>query len=298
VADERGSGVSGVLRRLLTPFSVEITPRETTKLPPLSDLLDPGTAVYLTFLPNVPWEETVAGVRWIAEAGMRPVPHIAARGVPDRAALHRMLGELAAAGAEDLLLIAGGMAPVGEYHETVQILDSGCLEESGIRRVGVAGHPEGHPDVADDVLTWALAAKNRIARDRGLDMHLVTQFTFAAEPIVAWERRIRAMGNTLPIHVGLPGLTSPAKLLKFGLSCGVGPSLKVLRRQTGGVLKLATTPVYRPEDTLLDLAAAVAADPRSLLATAHFFPFGTLAATAEWAYDLRARHTPRSERSA
>jgi methylenetetrahydrofolate reductase (NADPH) len=287
-----------VVRGLLTPFSVEITPRETTRLPPLSDLLDPGTAVYVTFLPNVPWGETMAAVRWIADAGMRPVPHIAARGVADRAALRGMLSELAAVGVDELLLIAGGMAPVGEYHETVQVLDSGCIEEAGIRRVGVAGHPEGHPDVGDDLLTWALAAKNRIARDRGLDMHLVTQFTFAAEPIVAWERRLRAMGNTLPIHVGLPGVTSPAKLLKFGLSCGVGPSLKVLRKQTGGVLKLATTAAYRPEETLLDLAAAIAADPRSLLSTVHFFPFGALVATAEWAYDLRARHTPRSERSA
>ncbi len=286
------------LRGLLTPFSMEITPRETTKLPPLSGLLNPGTAVYLTFLPNVPWEQTVDAVRWIADVGMRPVPHIAARGVPDRATLGRMLADLTAVGVEDLLLVAGGMAPVGEYHETVQILDSGCVEEAGIRRIGVAGHPEGHPDVGDDLLTWALAAKNRIARERGLDLYLVTQFTFAAEPIVAWERRLRAMGNELPIHVGLPGVTSPAKLLKYGLSCGVGPSLKVLRKQTGGVLKLATTTAYKPEDTLLDLAAAIAADPRSLLTTAHFFPFGALVATAEWAYDLRARHTPRSERSA
>ncbi len=52
----------------------------------------------------------------------------------------------------ELLLIAGGMEAVGEYHETVQILDSGCLEEAGIRRIGVAGHPEGHPDVAQDLL--------------------------------------------------------------------------------------------------------------------------------------------------
>jgi methylenetetrahydrofolate reductase (NADPH) len=218
--------------------------------------------------------------------------------VADRAALQSMLTDLAAAGVDEVLLIAGGMTPVGDYHETVQILDSGCLEAAGIGRVGVAGHPEGHPDVGDDLLTWALAAKNRIARERGLDMHLVTQFGFAAEPVIAWERRLRAMGNTLPIHVGLPGVTSPAKLLKFGLSCGVGPSLKVLRNQTGGVFKLATTAAYRPEQTLLDLAAAIAADPRSLLACVHFFPFGALAATAEWAYDLRARHTPRSERSA
>ena len=115
---------------------------------------------------------------------------------------------------------------------------------------------------------------------------------------MAWERRLRAMGNTLPIRVGLPGVTSPAKLIKFGLSCGVGPSLSVLRKQAGGVLKLATTAAYKPEDTLLDLAAAIAADPRSLLSSAHFFPFGALAATAEWALDVRSRHTPRSERSA
>jgi hypothetical protein len=47
--------MSGALRGLLAPFSVEITPRETTKLPPLSGLLDPGTAVYLT----VPAERAV-----------------------------------------------------------------------------------------------------------------------------------------------------------------------------------------------------------------------------------------------
>jgi len=64
------------------------------------------------------------------------------------------------------------------------------------------------------------------------------------------------------------------------------------------VLKLATTAAYKPEDTLLDLADAIAADPRSLLSSAHFFPFGALAATAEWALDVRSRHTPRSERSA
>ena len=44
---------------------------------------------------------------------------------------------------------------------------------------GSSGHPEGHPDVADDELYRALVAKCRIARERGLDLHLVTQFAFA-----------------------------------------------------------------------------------------------------------------------
>ncbi len=280
--------VSAALRRLMTPFSVEITPKEAPSLPPLADALAPGTAVYLTWLPNTPWADTVAVARSVHEAGMRPVPHLAARAVPDRAALRRMLADLAAAGVADLLVLAGSVdTPVGEFHEAAQVLDSGLLEDTGIVRVGIVGHPEGHPDVPDDELYRALLAKCRIARTRGLDLHLVTQFAFDATPILAWERGIRARGVDVPVHVGLPGLTTPTRLLRFGLRCGVGASLKVLRQQTGGVLKLATSPVHHPDATLVGLARAVAADPASLLRAVHFFPFGALAATAAWATDVR-----------
>lgn len=302
MAPPSDAAVGATLRRIVRSFSVEITPRETATLPPLSGVLDAGTAVYLTFLTRpagsarsagfrppaltrAPWERTVAAARWVAEAGMRPVPHLVARSVPDRATLRRMLADLAATGVTDLLLVAGSTAPAGEFHETAQILGSGCLEEAGIVGVGVAGHPEGHPDVDDDVLDAALATKAEIARERGIAVHVVTQFCFAAEPIVAWERRIRAVG--LPVHVGLPGLTSPVRLLRFGLSCGIGPSLSVLRHQTGGVLRLATSPVHHPDATLVGLAEAVAADPASLLAAVHFFPFGSLLPTAAWAADIR-----------
>lgn len=280
--------VSSVLQGLVARFSVEITPREAPSLPPLADVLPAGTAVYLTFLPGTPWAETVAAARSVRDAGMRPVPHLAARAVPDRAALRRMLADLAAVGVEDLLVLAGSLAtPVGEFHEAAQVLDTGLLDEVGIARVGIVGHPEGHPDVDGDELLRALLAKCRIARERGLDLHLVTQFAFAPEPIVAWERAIRARGADVPVHVGLPGLTTPARLLRFGLRCGVGASLKVLRQQAGGVLRLATSGVHHPDTTLVGIAAAVAADPASLLRGIHFFPFGALAPTAAWATDIR-----------
>lgn len=280
--------LGAALRGLMSPFSVEITPKEAPSLPPLPELLAPGTAVYLTYLPNTPWADTVAAARSVREAGMRPVPHLAARAIPDRAVLRRMLADLAAAGVADLLILAGSLStPVGEFHETAQILDSGELEEAGIVRAGIVGHPEGHQDVPDDELYRALVAKCRIAGERGLDLHLVTQFAFAPDPIVAWERGIRAMGVDVPVHVGLPGLTSPTRLLRFGLRCGVGASLKVLRQQAGGVLKLATSHVHHPDATLVGLARAVAADPDSLLRAVHFFPFGALAATAAWATDVR-----------
>lgn len=280
--------VPDVLRRLALDYSVEVTSREGHRVESLADLLVPGTRVYITFLANTPFEDTVALAERAVAEGMRPVPHLAARAVPDLATLDRMIGRLADVGVADLLVIAGSLAhPVGEISETAQVLTSGSLERHGIHRVGVAGHPEGNKDIGDEGLAGALAEKNRLAAERDLDVYLVTQFTFAGEPVVEWEQRIRAAGNRLPVDVGLPGCSTPAKLLRFGLSCGIGPSLKVLRKQTGGVLRLATASEYHPDETVLALARSVAADPGSLVRSLHFFPFGALAGTAAWADGLR-----------
>ncbi|CAN5211013.1 methylenetetrahydrofolate reductase [soil metagenome] len=289
-ADAAGpADVPAILTGLMDGFSVEVTPREAGKLPPLTEFVRPGTRVYITYLTNTAFEDTVATSAKAVAEGMRPVPHLAARAVPDRATLDRIVGALADVGVRDALVIAGSLrAPVGPYAETMQLLDSGVLQEHGFDSIGVAGHPEGNKDIGEPELARALADKNALAARQGLALYLVTQFSFAPEPIVAWERRIRAAGNRLPIVVGLPGLTSPAKLLKFGLSCGVGASLKVLRKQSGGVLKLASSAVYHPDQTLLGLARAVHADPDTLIAGMHFYPFGALAATAAYAEGLRA----------
>ena len=240
--------MGAVLREMMARFSVEITPREAPSLPPLHDVLPAGTAVYLTFLPNTPWKQTVATARSVREAGMRPVPHLAARAVPDRPTLRRMLADVAAVGVEDLLVLAGSLAtPVG------RVPRGGADPRHGLprgrrhpprRHRGASGGPSRRRRTTS--CYRALVAKCRIARERGLDLHLVTQFSFAPEPIVDWERGIRAMGVDVPVHVGLPGLTSSTRLLRFGLRCGVGASLKVLRQQAGGVLKLAASAVHHP----------------------------------------------------
>lgn len=269
---------------LVSGFSIEVTPRDIGRVAPLSRVLVPGTRVYVTALPGVSWEETVSTTKVVTAEGMRPVPHLAVRSVADRETLRRMIGSVAEAGAAELLLVAGSFdRPTGAYGDTVEVLISGLLEEAGIRRVGVAGHPEGNRDIGEPGLARALRAKNAVAAERGLDLYLVTQFCFAAAPVVAWERRIREAGNRLPVVVGLPGVTSPARLLRFGLACGVGASLTVLRKQAGGVLKLATAGEHRPSATLDGLAAARRADPGSLLRGVHFFPFGAVERTAAWA---------------
>ncbi|MPY98056.1 MAG: metFprotein [Actinophytocola sp.] len=282
------ANLSDVVRSLTAGLSVEMTPRDVRKEPGLCEQsLPAGTRVYLTFLPRSPFGDTVKAAMSLIDQGMRPVPHIAARGVADAAELDRMVGELADVGVRELLVVAGSIGtPKGTFTDTMQVLRSGVLERHGITRVGVAGHPEGSPDIDVDALETALREKNVFAAEAGCEMYLLTQFCFAARPIVAWERRIRAAGNWLPIYIGLPGLTSPRQLLKFGLACGVGPSLKVLRNQTGGVLSLATTSAYYPDQTLLGLASAVRTDQASLISGVHFFPFGATASTADWAKQI------------
>lgn len=279
---------AGSLSALAADFSLESTPGEIKKNPgALSAALAPGTRVFITFLEGRSFDDTVAAAEQVVTEGMVPVPHVAIRAIPDRAALDSMFGRLTELGVAEILAIAGSVpVAAGEYSETAQILESGALETYGIRRVGVAGHPEGNPGVDDALVAKALADKNRIAEERPFEVHLVTQFCFAPEPIVEWERRIREEGNRLPITIGLPGLASPAALVKYGLACGVGASLKVLRKQSGGLLKMATKSTYYPDKTMTGIAESMEADPESLIRGVHYFPFGTLERTSAWARDL------------
>src|SRR3546814_17874130 len=99
-----------------------------------------------------------------------------------------------------------------------------------ISRIGFAGHPEGSPDIAPADLATALLWKNRFAAEHGIDMYIETQFCFDAAAIVAWDRNIRALGNRLPIHLGVPGLATLKTLLKFAQASGVGPSIREIGR--------------------------------------------------------------------
>ncbi|HEY1704197.1 MAG TPA: hypothetical protein VGG75_31265 [Trebonia sp.] len=157
---------------LLGEFTVEVTPKEVRKDPGLlADVLPAGTRVYTTFLPATPFGDTVAAAAALADQGLRPVPHLAARSVASEAELDRMVGQLAAAGADELLVIGGSVGtPAGTITESMQVLRSGVLERHGIRRVGMAGHPEGNPDIGDRALAAAIEQKNAFAADTGTQM--------------------------------------------------------------------------------------------------------------------------------
>lgn len=272
---------------LVRDASIEALPGEVTKGGEGWAALPRGTRVFITRLPGAGFEETVTAARRLRERGLRPVPHVTARGTnsPESLAetLHRLREE---GGVDDILLIAGTQdPPAGVYRDALAILDSGILERAGLRRIGVAGHPEGHPDASGQALDDALEAKNAYARKTGIELYLVTQFFFDAAPVIAWERRIRRQGNRLPVHPGLHGVTGLASLARHGARCGVGASLKMLTRpgRIAGLIGTGT-----PNGLLVDIARAALDDPDTLFSAIHLYPLGGFARTAAWLARLRA----------
>lgn len=289
LATDPHQAIKAKVESLHADVSVELTPREAQESSGhLAQILPAATKVFITYLPSSDLERTVAATRAITRAGLQPVPHIAARSIPSLDALDAMIGQLTESGASQVLVIGGSLStPVGALQDSVQVLHSGVLERHGIGHVFVAGHPEGNQEIGAKRLRRAISQKNDYADSTDATVQLVTQFGFDAAPIVAWEQELRAAGNTLPIRVGLPGLASPVSLAKFGVACGVGASLKVLRKQSGGLLRLATKRTYHPDSTILGLASAGIDSPNSLITDIHYFPFGTLRTTAPWALSLR-----------
>ena len=288
----RGAAQTGTLapRRgvmdLMSGFSLETTPTSAAKVASFGECVRTGTDVYITFLPNSSFDETVAVARRLREEGFNPVPHLAARSIRDKAELDANLKRcVEEAGVDQVLLIGGAVPhPVGEFSDTMQVLSTGLLDKHGIKRIGVAGHPEGSPDIPDEAIRQALRWKNEFAQRTGAEMYIVTQFCFEAEPIIRWDRHIQAEGNRLPIHVGVPGLATLKTLLAHAKACGIGPSMRFISRQAMNVAKLLT--VSAPGRLVADLADYKASDPRCGISDVHLYPLGGLKRSAEWGYAL------------
>jgi methylenetetrahydrofolate reductase (NADPH) len=267
----------------LSDFSMEVTPKAAAKIEDFRAVLKPGTSVYITFLTGSDFSDTIALAERLRREGFNPVPHVAARSLPNRAFVEDALRKLKdLADIEQVLLIGGAGAQIGDFPDTMQLLGTGLFDRFGITRIGVAGHPEGSPDISDAAIRSALAWKNDFARRSDAQLHIVTQFCFEAEPIIAWDKRIQSEGNRLPIHIGIPGLATIKTLAAHAKACGVGPSARFILKQALNVAKLLT--VSTPAKLIADLARYRATDPECGISNVHFFPLGGIQKTADWAY--------------
>ncbi|MGY8788785.1 MAG: hypothetical protein ACKVKR_00515 [Pseudomonadales bacterium] len=270
--------------KFLGNTSVEITPGGAKKVEDFRDILRPGTNVFVTFLPGSDIKDTVECVKRLSAEGMNPVPHFAARSIPSKAFFEETLKVLQAeAQVDEALLIGGGVDnPVGDFASSMEVLRTDLFQQYGITKLGVAGHPEGSPDIPPANVTAALLEKNVYAKEHGIEMYITTQFCFESEPIIEWDKRIRAEGNELPIHIGIPGLATIKTLMGHAKACGIGPSIRVLTRQAANIAKLMTTRM--PDKITRQLARYQAEDADCGITQCHLYPLGGMKKSAAWMY--------------
>lgn len=246
-----------------------------------------GSAIYLPFPPRGRWPDTITACENVLAAGMRPVPHLPARSVRSRAELGEWLSALVETGVDSMMLVAGDRArPLGPYPDTSALLYSGLLVEHGLRRLGVASYPEGHPLVGPAALDEALRRKSEYAQATDSELWVVTQFVFSAAPALAWLARTTRAGHKLPFRIGVPGPVALPRLIEYAVRCGVGASARAVKRKSGVARLLGK---WSPTPLVLELARHLAARENEPAVELHVFTFGGVADAAGWLSSLRNR---------
>ena len=276
VADQEPSGRVARIAAFMDGFSIEATRPSATDIAELA-MLKRGTRVYLSAVPNRPPDESLAAAMQIRAAGLEPVPHVAVRNFASEQALDDFLARLnGEASVDNILVIAGDRNECGPFRRALDAIDNGVLRRRGIRSIGIAGYPQGHPRIGDDELNRALAEKIAAAEATGLNPEIVTQFCFDARSILDFIARLRGFGFDHRVRVGLVGPTSLTSLMRYAARCGVRASAQGLARRSGLMRQMFA--LATPDDLIRALAEAALAG-----VVPHFFSFGGVAATGRWA---------------
>jgi methylenetetrahydrofolate reductase (NADPH) len=272
---------SATIAQLAREASIEITLHDMVHLAESRSVLPAGKTLFVSHLPKQQWHETEAACRAVRAAGFRPVPHVPVRLLPDAPTADRVLGGFVKSAQVDEVLLISGDYPqaLGPYSEVLQLMRSGVLQRHGMRRVTVAGHPEGHPWVELADIRRAELNKARLAQQAGLELTLLTQFFFAQAPFLEWVRELRAAGVQARLVAGLAGPTKLSSLIKFAMRCGAGASMRVLTARPAAFAKLLGD--HGPESVLRGLAQA-RCEKSSDFAGVHLFCFGGFVRTCRW----------------
>ncbi len=271
------------LAAILHDYTAEVTARDRKGLDAAPELMAPGSEVYIAAIPGETVDRIVAAAAHLRRNGLTPVPHIVARNLESFAVLDDLLARLVGEAGLDRALVLGGDRdkPVGEFSSSLELIQTGVFQKHGVGRINIACYPEGHPRVADAVLEQARADKLKAAAAAGLEVGLISQFCFDPKPIIALARRMRALGVTVPYRVGVAGPAERSTLVKYALMCGVGASMRALKERQDLARSVLTGET--PADLLSEVGAAQAANPALGICGVHFFTFGALAKSAQWA---------------
>jgi len=233
-------------------FSVEITMKTNlSELPKVKD-------VYITMLPGNDYREVVNKATEIAKSGFNPVPHFPARSIKNYAELKDFVTRCKDGGIKQALVIGGSAQPIGDFHCSLQLLETGLFEGW---KIGIAGHPDGSPDISDSNLEKAMIDKKLYAD------YIITQWCLDFRPIVEFISK-----QTLPVHIGITGPLKISSLLKFANIVGAKNSINFLKSNITKAVDL-----LKPKDPN-DIIKKLKGSTENF----HIYTFGGLKETNKW----------------
>jgi methylenetetrahydrofolate reductase (NADPH) len=232
--------------------------------------------VSVTASPTKGLEATVSLAARLQLAGFQVVPHISARMVRDRAHLCDLVASLDDGGVTRAFVVGGDEKEPGAYEDGLALLRELADIGHPFDEVGIPAYPQGHAFIADGPLLDALRAKAEFAD------YVTTQLCFDPAAISAWISARRAEGFTLPVHVGVPGVAEPQKLLALAARIGVADTHRFLAKNVRFVARLVRSGGFYRPDALLEGIAPTVADPRADITGFHLYLFNAVEATETW----------------
>ena len=233
-------------------FSLEISPK--TDLETLPSLKD----VYITMLPGGDYKDTAKQAVNLVKSGYNPIPHFPARSIETETQLKDYISICKDGGVKQALIIGGSREPIGKFDSSIQLLETGYFEKM---KIGIAGHPEGSPDISDSKLEKAMEDKKPYAD------YIVTQWLMDPQLIIDFISK-----QSVPVHVGITGPLKITSLIKFANIVGAKNSINFLKSNFSKALDL-----MKPKD------------PNELIEKLkmhtdffHIYTFGGLKETNKW----------------
>jgi len=274
----RRSKVSGAGRDALA----RVLAAPTFELIPLKHALDQaaflpaGATVSVTASPAKGIDATVALCEQLQAGGFRAVPHLSARMVRDRQHLCDLVAWLEGAGVRRAFVVGGDEKEPGDFPDGLSLLREMAEIGHPLDEIGIPGYPQGHAFIPDGALLEALQAKAPFAA------YMTTQLCFDPAAIDSWIRERRAEGITLPVHVGIPGVAEPHRLLAIAARIGVADTHRFLSKNVRFVARMARSGGFYRPDGLLDSLAPSVADPATAIVDLHLYTFNAVDATERW----------------
>jgi methylenetetrahydrofolate reductase (NADPH) len=275
-----GAGADALARVLAAP---------TFELIPLKNALDQaaflpaGATVSVTASPAKGIDATVALCEQLQAGGFRAVPHLSARMVRDRQHLCDLVAWLEGAGVRRAFVVGGDEKEPGDFPDGLSLLREMAEIGHPLDEIGIPCYPQGHAFIPDGALLEALHAKAAFAA------YMTTQLCFDPAAIDSWIRERRAEGVSLPVHVGIPGVAEPHRLLAIAARIGVADTHRFLSKNVRFVARMARSGGFYRPDGLLDSLAPSVADPATSIVDLHVYTFNAVDATERWRREYLAR---------